>query len=78
MSELTLDIVRADIAELLYLEPDELVDEEDLFLAGLDSVRLHGLIERWRGRGAAVGFADLAEKPTLTAWWALLQRRIHA
>jgi len=75
---LSIDVVRADIAELLYLEPEEVTDSENLFEAGLDSVRLYGLIERWRGRGAAIGFTDLAEQPTLTAWWALLQRSTHA
>jgi bifunctional isochorismate lyase/aryl carrier protein len=70
---LTLDAVRADIAELLYLEPEEVLDSENLFDAGLDSVRLIGLIERWRGHGATVAFADLAERPTLSAWWTLLR-----
>ena len=74
MSELTLDTVRADIAELLYLEPDEVPDNENLFEAGLDSVRLLGLVERWRELGATIGFIDLAEQPTLTAWWGLLRR----
>ena len=74
---LTLDSVRADIAELLFLEPEEVSDSENLFDTGLDSVRLLGLVERWRGLGAAVSFVDLAEQPTLTAWWALL-RRPHA
>jgi bifunctional isochorismate lyase/aryl carrier protein len=74
VSELTLDVVRADVAELLFLEPDELAGSENLFEAGLDSVRLLGLVERWRAHGATVGFADLAERPTVSAWWALLQR----
>lgn len=73
MPEFSFDTVRADIAELLHLEPGEVGDTENLFEAGLDSVRLLGLIERWRDRGAAIGFADLAEQPTLTAWWALLR-----
>lgn len=71
---LTLDAVRADVAELLYLGPEELSDNENLFDAGLDSVRLLGLVERWRDHGATIGFADLAEQPTLTAWWTLLRR----
>lgn len=71
--QLTLDAVRADIAETLYLEPQEVRDGENLFDAGLDSVRLIGLIERWRGTGATVAFADLAEQPTLSAWWTLLR-----
>ncbi|WP_069163472.1 phosphopantetheine-binding protein [Nocardia altamirensis] len=75
MEPLTYAAVRADIAEALYLEPHELNDTEDLFAAGLDSVRLIGLIERWKSRGAAPAFADLAEQPTLTAWWPLLAPR---
>ncbi|WP_378733445.1 phosphopantetheine-binding protein [Nocardia brasiliensis] len=75
MEPLSYDSVRADIADALYLEPDELSDTDDLFAAGLDSVRLIGLIERWKSRGAAPAFADLAEHPTLTAWWSLLAPR---
>ena len=72
--EVTLDTVRADVAEVLFLEPHEVSDSENLLEAGLDSVRLIGLVELWRSRGHTIGFADLAEKPTLTAWVALLQR----
>ncbi|WP_107658894.1 phosphopantetheine-binding protein [Nocardia suismassiliense] len=75
MEPLTYDSVRADIADLLYLEPHELGDTDDLFAAGLDSVRLIGLIERWKSRGAAPAFVDLAENPTLAAWWQLLAAR---
>ncbi|WP_194836126.1 phosphopantetheine-binding protein [Nocardia sp. XZ_19_369] len=75
MQPLTYDSVRADIADLLYLEPHELGDTDDLFAAGLDSVRLIGLIERWKSRGAAAAFVDLAENPTLAAWWSLLAPR---
>ncbi|MFI9508004.1 phosphopantetheine-binding protein [Nocardia sp. NPDC052566] len=72
---LTYDLIRAQVAELLYLEPAELGDTDNLFDAGLDSVRLIGLIERWKSHGATVGFVDLAEAPTLTAWWPLLAPR---
>ncbi|MBF6123939.1 phosphopantetheine-binding protein [Nocardia brasiliensis] len=75
MEPLTYAAVRADIADVLYLAPDELTDTEDLFAAGLDSVRLMGLIERWKKRGAAPAFVDLAEHPTLAAWWPLLAPR---
>lgn len=75
MEPLTYDTVRADIADVLYLEPHELTDTDDLFAAGLDSVRLIGLIERWKSRGAAPAFVDLAENPTLAAWWPLLAPR---
>lgn len=71
---MTLDEVCSDVAEQLYLTPAEVSDSEDLFADGLDSVRLLGLVERWRDRGAEITFADLAERPTLAAWWTLLRR----
>lgn len=69
---LTLSTVRADVAEQLYLEADEIDDDDDLFDSGLDSIRLMSLVERWREAGAAVSYVDLAERPTLSAWWPLL------
>ena len=73
-SQFTIDVLRADIAEQLYLEPEELSDTENLFDEGLDSVRLLALVERWRAFGVETTFADLAEQPTLLAWWELLSR----
>jgi aryl carrier-like protein len=70
---LTYDRLRADVAELLYLEPGEVPADEDLFAAGLDSVRLIELVERWREEGATVEFVALAERPTLAAWWSMLR-----
>jgi aryl carrier-like protein len=76
MSEpLTLDRVREDVAELLYQEPDEVDDSADLLAAGLDSVRILSLVERWRETGIQISFIELAETPTLAAWWKLLSER---
>ncbi len=74
MEPLTVDAVRADIAAQLYLEPDELSETANLFQEGLDSVGLIELLARWRERGAEVSFTDLAEAPTLQAWWTVLAR----
>lgn len=71
---LTRDGVRADIAGELFLEPGELDPAADLFAAGLDSVRVLSLVERWRAAGCEIGFMDLVEDPTLDAWWRLLAR----
>jgi bifunctional isochorismate lyase/aryl carrier protein len=30
------------------------------------------LVERWRRTGAEISFVELAERPTLTHWYALL------
>jgi aryl carrier-like protein len=70
--ELTESSVRADVAELLHLLPDEVLDSDNLFEFGLDSIRLLSLLERWRDRGAEVSFVQLAEEPTLEHWLAVL------
>ncbi|MCU4746380.1 phosphopantetheine-binding protein [Streptomyces xiamenensis] len=72
-TSLTLDILRADVAEELYLDPGEISDDDNLLQAGLDSVRLLSLVDRWRRLGAHADFADLAERPTISAWWNLLR-----
>ena len=73
---LTLEDVRAQVAELLYEDPAELADDEDLLDWGLDSVRIMSLVERWRKLGVQVTFADLAERPTLADWWAVLEPKL--
>ncbi|MBB3661950.1 MULTISPECIES: phosphopantetheine-binding protein [Prauserella salsuginis group] len=70
---LTAASVRADVADLLGREADDIAAEENLLDAGLDSIRIMSLIERWRAAGAdAVEFPDLAERPELGHWIALL------
>jgi bifunctional isochorismate lyase/aryl carrier protein len=64
--------LRAEVAALLGTPADELFDDENLMYAGLDSIRLMSLLERWRRAGAVTTFVDLAERPTLNDWWALL------
>jgi bifunctional isochorismate lyase/aryl carrier protein len=68
----TLDGLRADVAEILGIDPGELEPGDNLIDAGLDSIRVMMLIERWRAAGAEIGFAELAEVPTLAGWHALL------
>lgn len=76
MSELlTLDRVRADVAELLYQDPDDVTDTADLLESGLDSIRILTLVERWRDAGVRISFVELAESPTVAAWWTLLSAR---
>ncbi|WP_067488035.1 phosphopantetheine-binding protein [Actinomadura hibisca] len=71
----TLDGLRADVAELLAVEPAELEFDDNLMDAGLDSIRVMMLIERWRAQGTEIGFAELADAPTLAGWHALLTTR---
>lgn len=69
---LTREQVRADVAELLFLDPSELSGTADLLTEGLDSVSVLTLVERWRNAGAEISFMQLAESPTLDAWWQVL------
>jgi amino acid adenylation domain-containing protein/thioester reductase-like protein len=64
--------LRRDVAELLYLPPEELTGDLDLFAQGLDSIRLLSLVETWRERGADISLVALAERPTLAAWSELI------
>lgn len=74
---LTLERIRADIADVLYLTPGEIKDDTHLIDQGLDSIRLMTLVERWREAGAQIEFVDLAdltEEPTVARWFELLGR----
>ncbi|MER7013771.1 phosphopantetheine-binding protein [Saccharopolyspora sp. NPDC000359] len=75
--ELTLEDVREQVAELLHEDPAELTDEENLVDWGLDSVRIMTLVEKWRRLGVQITFADLAERPTLAEWWAVLEPKVR-
>lgn len=69
-----LDLLLAALADLI--DSPELAGPDDSMLdLGLDSVRLMMLVERLQRGGADVGFGDLAERPTLRAWLALLESR---
>ncbi|MER5967954.1 phosphopantetheine-binding protein [Streptomyces sp. NPDC002057] len=61
-----------DVADVLYVDAAEVEPDESLIEQGLDSIRLMTLVEGWRADGAEIGFVDLAERPTLDAWFELL------
>ncbi|GAB3143228.1 hypothetical protein GCM10027290_19280 [Micromonospora sonneratiae] len=66
---MNLETVRAQVLAVL----DEPVgDDDNLLDAGLDSVRLMTLVERWQSDGREVSFLDLAEQPTIAGFAALL------
>ncbi|MCF7549505.1 amino acid adenylation domain-containing protein [Pseudonocardia sp. WMMC193] len=64
--------LRVLLAELLEEEPADIADDANLFELGLESITLMRLVSRWRGEGRHVGFAALAENPTVEAWTRLL------
>ena len=69
----SLQALRAEVAALLEMPAVELGSEDNLLESGLDSIRLMSLLERWKRAGATLTFVELAEAPTLTAWWRLLE-----
>ncbi|MFD9323674.1 isochorismatase family protein [Streptomyces sp. NPDC060053] len=70
---LTPERIRADVADVLGEDPADVPVDENLLDHGLDSVRIMTLLERWRRDHAVpVDFADLAERPSVEAWAALL------
>lgn len=71
---LTLDTLRADVAQLLHEDPSAIQDDDNLMEWGLDSMRAMNLAARWRQAGAVIEFADMAVEPTLAHWWAVIQR----
>lgn len=60
--------VRQEVADLLGVPPDALDPDADLIASGLDSIRMMSLSGRWRKQGIDIGFAALAENPTVRAW----------
>lgn len=69
---LTVDSIRSDVADILGRSAAAIGDDDNLLVAGLDSIRLMTLSARWREAGSEVSFADLARKPTVRRWSELL------
>ncbi|MDT7845607.1 phosphopantetheine-binding protein [Streptomyces justiciae] len=70
---LTIEEIRADVADCLGEDPANIPVDENLVDHGLDSVRIMALLERWRrAHDVKADFADLAEQPAIEAWAHLL------
>jgi aryl carrier-like protein len=72
---LSLPDFRADLAEFLHQQPDEVDLDENPVYAGLDSLRILTLAERWKSAGVQVSFLELAERTSFAQWWQLLSDR---
>lgn len=58
-----------DVADALFMEPSQLDTSTDLLDQGMDSVRIMGLVERWRSAGVShIDFIALAEDQRLEQW----------
>ncbi|NNH73190.1 isochorismatase [Nocardia uniformis] len=62
-----------EVAAALGVSPDELTVETNLLDAGLDSVRIMSLVEKWRAAGHEhIDFPTLASDPVLGSWLEVL------
>lgn len=73
---LTRERMRAEIAAMLHEDPSEIGGEDNLIDLGLDSMRAMSLLTRWNETGLNLDFSEFAERLTLDAWWAIVQRRM--
>lgn len=64
--------VREVVAEKLGIATDLIDDQVNLISMGLDSVTMMKLSGQFRRRGSDIKFANLAQEPTLAAWFGLL------
>ncbi|MFT4149263.1 MAG: phosphopantetheine-binding protein [Paracoccaceae bacterium] len=71
---LSLEQMRADIARLIHMDPDEIGDDDNLADLGLDSMRLMNLVLHWEQAGLKADFGTFAEFYTLGDWWREVQK----
>ncbi|MFI6344280.1 phosphopantetheine-binding protein [Streptomyces sp. NPDC050560] len=62
--------LRAIVAPLLGLAPDEIEPDGNLVLLGLSSLEIMRLVSRWRKAKVPVQFDALVAAPTLNGWLA--------
>ncbi|MCG7361726.1 phosphopantetheine-binding protein [Pseudoroseomonas wenyumeiae] len=71
---LTRERMRADIAAMIHEDPEEIGGDDNLIDLGLDSMRAMNLLVRWAETGLTLDFSEFAERLTLDAWWAIVDR----
>jgi len=72
---ITLERMRADVAEIIGEEPEAIGLDDNLIDLGLDSMRLLNLILLWQEAGLEMEFGEFAERFTLNGWWEAIERR---
>lgn len=66
---MTIEDMRADLANALRIQPDEIADDDNLYDLGLDSMRVMDLAMKWEAAGLKLDIGTLYEKATLRDWW---------
>ncbi|MDN4872987.1 isochorismatase family protein [Bacillus cereus] len=71
--DLTKDYIREQVAEILgYNEFQSINDNENLFLLGMDSIRVMTFMGNLNKKGLNLSFVELAKEPTIHNWWELI------
>lgn len=65
---LTLERLRLAIASITGLQPNDIADDDNLLLLGVDSMGIMRLVNMWRKEGIRVSSRELVAEPTLVAW----------
>ncbi|MBB2485943.1 isochorismatase family protein [Mitsuaria sp. WAJ17] len=73
-SSITWEVFRASVLARLPEGQEAPRDDDNLLDHGMDSLMLMELIAGWSRQGMRLRFEDLAQGPSLTAWWALAQK----
>lgn len=72
---ITKETMRADVARMLHMEPEDVRDDDNLPDLGLDSLRLMKLVLGWEEAGLQADFGLFAEHATLGEWWGAIEAR---
>ncbi|QWF14761.1 isochorismatase family protein [Lysobacter capsici] len=67
--------LRTELALIMELPLEQIDAQDNPFEAGLDSIRLMTLLERWSARGERIGLVELAERGSVSQWWELIESR---
>jgi aryl carrier-like protein len=68
----------SQIARLARVSHEDIHGETDLTALGLSSLDILQLANEWRVHGLPVSYRELAEEPTLDAWWARIAHLLAA
>ncbi|QQQ03658.1 isochorismatase family protein [Lysobacter enzymogenes] len=71
----SLTALRTELALIMERPLAEIGADDNPFEAGLDSIRMMTLLERWSARGERIGLVELAERGSVAQWWELIQQR---
>ncbi|WP_435175031.1 phosphopantetheine-binding protein [Actinacidiphila sp. bgisy145] len=69
---LDLERLRATVADVLGVAPEQVGDDDNLLELGVESVRVMAISARLRRYRLRIGYARMIEEPTLRAWWRLI------